>query len=275
MSHLLSGALLLASAACAQGDPAFSFSIPDAKARPGGEVAIDVLAEIPVPVQGFSFTILYPPSDLRVDAVGVEDTIVEAIDADYVQGRAFPELGAFFLAVLVDTAPPFDAELIPAIGMPLAFGRVRGVVTRREEGVIPLAFARDAERPLAKNVFSVDNYSVSPGVLADGRVIVCGSPVLIPAFIRGDGNTDGEIDISDAISILIGCFVDRSSFRCRAASDANDDQRVDLSDAIFLVQYLYNEGPRPSPPQDVPAPDPWGEDGALSCWKPLVWLFPY
>jgi hypothetical protein len=49
-------------------------------------------------------------------------------------------------------------------------------------------------------------------------------------FVRGDGNADGTIDLSDAVFVLGYLFQGRQEPLCLDAADANDDGDLDLSD---------------------------------------------
>jgi thermitase len=62
-------------------------------------------------------------------------------------------------------------------------------------------------------------------------------------FVRGDTNSDGELDISDAIFILSFLFDSGRALSCRDAADANDDGLIDLSDPVQLLDYLFLGGP--------------------------------
>ena len=85
------------------------------------------------------------------------------------------------------------------------------------------------------------------------------------AFVRGDGNGDGRVDVADAISILSYLFASgRAS--CLSAMDANASRKIDIADAIFLLQYLFTH----AAPPPAPGPEECGfapaEDG-LGCAK--------
>lgn len=77
-------------------------------------------------------------------------------------------------------------------------------------------------------------------------------------FMRGDANSDGELDISDPIFILLYLFNGLPS-QCLDALDSNDDGKVDISDAIYTLRFLFaGEGTIPSPfttPGSDPTPD--------------------
>lgn len=83
-------------------------------------------------------------------------------------------------------------------------------------------------------------------------------PTLAPAvhmpFMRGDGNQDLTVDISDVIYILTYLFIDGPAI-CLNALDANDKAGVDLSDAIYLLTFLFNNGNPPPSPYPVSGPD--------------------
>ena len=246
----------------------FSMSIPDVEASPGATVEFKIYADGPDPYQGFSLSVRYPSVDFEVTSVDVQGTIIESIDADFVQAHVFPDDGIFVLGVLVDASPPFDGALVPVVGSPLAIGRVTGRILLAEPGNIPLEFAVGLLPPFADTVFAVENMTVGPTDLHDGTIIVSGHAG-VPGFIRGDTNIDGKIDISDPITILNSRFTTSGKLKCDAAADANCDTTVDLSDSIFLFYYLFLYGQRPLPPQGTPGPDFMKK---LSCEEPLVWL---
>lgn len=83
------------------------------------------------------------------------------------------------------------------------------------------------------------------------------------AFLRGDGNRDGRIDLADAIFTLYYLFNDGTA-KCEDAMDVNDDGKLDLSDAVSTLSYLFQDvAPIPSPGVDYPWFDP--TEDALTC----------
>ena len=67
-------------------------------------------------------------------------------------------------------------------------------------------------------------------------------------YMRGDSNADGEVDISDGITILEFLFTGELSVDCRDAGDANGDEALNISDALYIFQYLFLGGdPMPAP----------------------------
>jgi hypothetical protein len=72
-------------------------------------------------------------------------------------------------------------------------------------------------------------------------------------FRRGDSNRDGEVDLSDAVSVLGFLFLGATPPGCEDAADANDDGRIDITDPISTLGSLYLG--------NGPLPDPFGERG--------------
>ncbi len=91
---------------------------------------------------------------------------------------------------------------------------------------------------------------VTLGLSVLANVSAVAQPV---AFVRGDTNSSGTTDISDAIATLGCLFAGTSCPTCLDASDANDDGKVDLSDAVYTLNHLFGGGPV--------IPEPYPEPG--------------
>ncbi len=67
-------------------------------------------------------------------------------------------------------------------------------------------------------------------------------------FLRGDSNTDGDVDVSDVIYTLGYLVSGGPAPICQDAADANDDGSLDLSDSILGLSFLYlGRSPPPLP----------------------------
>jgi len=98
--------------------------------------------------------------------------------------------------------------------------------------------------------------------------LVAASPLLAQEsqiFLRGDTNSDGIVDISDAVATLGFLFQGSGGVLCLAAADINDDGAVDVSDPIVLLDYLFRGGNVIPPPYPACAPDPDPEPEGLAC----------
>lgn len=102
------------------------------------------------------------------------------------------------------------------------------------------------------------------GVMADidGRPRPCGAApdmgayemgdcevgAAVVHFLRGDCNSDGEMNLSDAVCILEGLFLGNLTARCLAATNVNGDGTVDIADPVCLLDHLFGGGPAPLRP---------------------------
>ena len=84
------------------------------------------------------------------------------------------------------------------------------------------------------------------------------------AFLRGDSNQDGKINIVDAVVTLDYLFRGGPAVSCADGADADDNGRLSLTDAIVTLHYLFRGGtPMKAPGTLYPWYDPT-PDG-LSC----------
>jgi len=91
-------------------------------------------------------------------------------------------------------------------------------------------------------------------------------------FFRGDVDSNGTLDISDAVRVLNFLFQGGDQPGCLETADTNNDADINLTDAVYLLTYLFLGGAVPPPPGTPdfdnacgPDPDPEGSAGALGC----------
>jgi hypothetical protein len=76
-------------------------------------------------------------------------------------------------------------------------------------------------------------------------------------FLRGDPNSDGLIDVSDASYLLDYLFNEQEPPIVTDAGDVNDDGLIDISDVILILSYLFDpEVERLPEPFPIAGPDP-------------------
>jgi len=68
----------------------------------------------------------------------------------------------------------------------------------------------------------------------------------IGAFSRGDVNRDGVIDLGDVVYLITYLYKNGPAPDCLLAGDANCSGEVELGDVVYLITYLYKAGPPPS-----------------------------
>jgi len=77
-------------------------------------------------------------------------------------------------------------------------------------------------------------------------------------FRRGDVNSDGATNVTDAIGILRYLFQGAGEPPCLASADVDANGLVKAEDALLLLQYLFQAAasiPSPGPGECAPAPD--------------------
>lgn len=78
-----------------------------------------------------------------------------------------------------------------------------------------------------------------------------------PGFLRGDLNSDGGVDIADAVFGLSNLFAFGPSPECRDTADANGDSNYDIADMVYILSALFVTGsPEPVAPYPGCAPAP-------------------
>jgi hypothetical protein len=86
-----------------------------------------------------------------------------------------------------------------------------------------------------------------------GRVYVMSYVPASVAFIRGDVNVDGSVNVSDAVALFRG-LTQGDPLPCREASDVDRSGALDITDVVNLLRFLFlitDEVPVP----DAPYPD--------------------
>ena len=90
-------------------------------------------------------------------------------------------------------------------------------------------------------------------------------------FVRGDGNSDGAINLTDGVVPLLYLFSGGAEPVCMDAADANDTGNIEITDAIIIFSWLFTGGVVPQPPSPTspgyPAGDCGGDDSddGLDC----------
>ncbi|MBI4582720.1 MAG: FG-GAP repeat protein [Planctomycetes bacterium] len=93
--------------------------------------------------------------------------------------------------------------------------------------------------------------------------VIFGSVVEAP-FIRGDSNNSGDVDLTDAVTILLYLFLGTVELKCKDAADVDDNGSLEITDAIRLRLYLFVGSELPPA---IPYPDAGGDPttDTLSC----------
>ena len=68
------------------------------------------------------------------------------------------------------------------------------------------------------------------------------------AFVRGDANADGMIDLADSIFVLSFLFQGNDRPSCLDAADSDDTGDLNLTDGVYLLNWLFQGEAAPMPP---------------------------
>ena len=69
-----------------------------------------------------------------------------------------------------------------------------------------------------------------------------------PTFVRGDGNSDGSVNLTDGIIPLLYLFSGGDAPACVDAADTNDTGAIEITDAIIIFSWLFSGGAAPVSP---------------------------
>ena len=179
-------------------------------------------------------------------------------NAEYIIHEISNDDGYAWFAAVVDFATPIDGHGLPAgndqLVATLVVNALPGAAAPQFS---PVPFQDGVDMPPKYNVVSRD------GGQAVQPVLVVGGVNLLLAFIRGDANRDGLLDISDVILVLNYLFILGPVPPCEDSADSNNDGNIDLADTIWVLNYLFVGGPAPSLPFPLPGVDPDEDD--LGC----------
>ena len=97
-------------------------------------------------------------------------------------------------------------------------------------------------------------------VVLSGMMVDAGIPGT--RFVRGDANSDGQVNLADGITILNYLFGD-SPVPCQNSADTTDDGQIDITDAIYIFSYMFVGVA--APPAPFPDCGPDQTDDPFEC----------
>jgi hypothetical protein len=90
-------------------------------------------------------------------------------------------------------------------------------------------------------------YTVS-GMFDDMTPFILSRTVECIGHISGDANLDGNVNVGDAVFLISYVFRDGPAPRLEATADANCDGSVNVADAVRLVNFIFRNGAVPCHP---------------------------
>jgi hypothetical protein len=80
---------------------------------------------------------------------------------------------------------------------------------------------------------------------ASGAATVVKTTFKVLEFVRGDANSDNDLDMADAMFLFNFLYREGQPPALMDAADANRDTDVNLIDALYLLNYFFRQGPPP------------------------------
>ncbi|MEC9476537.1 MAG: hypothetical protein VX764_05805 [Planctomycetota bacterium] len=221
-------------------------------------------AGYPNDTQGFSFGLSHSASLLAAGTF-TESAILTALNSN--QGPDFLDINTFSDGITVGCVYSFSnasTEIIEfastsALGT-ISYDTVPGGLIGNDTGATTgLNWSNALGIPPVVNILVV-NGQAQPAAFDNGTITLEPST---GGFVRGDVNSDGAINIADAVSLLAGLFTG-GSILCADSADCNDDGGVNIADAVYELANLFSGGPEmPAPSGPNCGSDPTAD--ALDC----------
>ncbi len=244
------------------------------------EVTVDLSGNAPIDVQVITVNDeAYPVrftsmTGWRIDDIALHGGANELTLLAFTLKGDFVALDTITVTTTVDWDPPSLTTISPDTaalgttvtiegadfrdGIRVFFGTEEATGVEFDEGVDPTSLTAlvpaGTEGPVSVTVRNID------GQTSNAVTFTYLPPP--PTFVRGDANGDGRVDVSDPLKVLLNLF-GGVPIDCEDALDANDDESANIADAMYILAYLFQNGPAmpaPFPAADV---DPSGD--ALGC----------
>ncbi len=236
---------------------AATISILGGGGSPGASgVEVETVIDSDFDFSAYSFGVTFDPAEVAFEEATVDGT--DADGADFVAVNFDNVEGWWTLGVALDIVPPI-VDFIPS-----GLDRVAAITDYAISSSMSVgdfislnAVGGVGDPPIAAVVSNPSGTSITPA-LQGGLIIVQAGG----AFVRGDGNGDGAIDIADPIFNLDYLFSGGSSF-CADSQDTNDDGAIDIADPIYNLAFLFSSGPPPPAPYPGAGSDPTAD--GLGC----------
>ncbi len=131
-----------------------------------------------------------------------------------------------------------------------AYDRIAGEYV----GIVPISgrigfgFGDEADQNPEGNGIFLDFGYVKPGdSLTVSYYLSAGIGDFNKVYLPGDVNDDGRVTVADVVFLINYLFKNGPSPKILESADVNLDGNVSVSDVIYLISYLFKNGPCPLP----------------------------
>jgi len=232
----------------------------------GGSATVPISLTNSLPVFGFSFGLTYPPAALDLIAVdqGAGLLALQPGGADFFGVSTSPTGGTgFTVGAVFSLSSNLPMPAGPPVEIVIADYDVLATAPLGNANLtFSSALAPPAPAPPVPIVVSIGEDTVVPSIV-NGAVTVIESAGI--EFIRGDVNNTGNLDLSDAISLLGYQFSAGAAPPCLDSADMTDNGAIDISDSVYLLTYQFSAGPPPVAPFPACGEDPSGDADGITC----------
>jgi hypothetical protein len=252
--------------------------ITAARAQPGDIAAVGLFYSDPSDnIQGFTITMCFDPQLQGLPGTFTTDgTYLDVVGAEFVTEQVDNLLSdgdgkQLIFGILLDAMPPFDGQTAPPTANPLRIGTFQFQVpaTAACFACFPVLFCDGINgngTVLLSNRVVINSASVIPLALPGGSICVPEHAL----FVRGDGNNDGLVDVADIVFVLQYLFLDGPEPECEDAADFDNDGHINITDPVFLTLYIFQNGIAPPSPYPTCGLEPVPDDDGFDCFLPTT-----
>ena len=177
-----------------------TMEIPDQRVVPDQRgVWFPVLASHVEPLKGFQVHAIYDPAVLVLDQCSFDNTSVGAIDPEFAVCNYFDR--RIEVGVIFELEPPFDGTVLEPGQNQRILNLIFDVSNGAPLGTTEVRLVNNRAVSRIFNIFTIDGRTVLP-VLKSSEVEVLDVFSFPTFFLRGDADRNGNVEITDAISIL-------------------------------------------------------------------------
>ncbi len=231
--------------------------VGEVEAAPGEEVWVPIYLTNLVPVEAVQLVIKYPTDTFTVaeggtnGAMDFSGTAYEVLSGDVdphyesvhaPEGTDYFLVGAMWSFTVDMPIPPGDDQLLVRIKGTVSEDATPGEIIDLEPTNGPNNEGVGMHR-LRNEITSrgESRYVAFYPKTLKGFIEVKDNPTTLD-FLRGDANANNNMDIADPIFILMFLFADGPAPPCPDAADVDDSGDFDLADPIMALNYLFVTG---------------------------------